>query len=339
MILLQATIFLLLLIRQFISKPVTAPIVWPDAPPRSTTSLPTTESLSINQNNIYKRPNSDFNRITSNRILADDDIIDRPQRLTNTYTPITTVLPASDIEDRHGRLRRRRKRPCVPVAKPKPPRYRDAGQRRQLQNGKTLYDVNLYYLNLAPSPYTDPEPAITNDKPIVDDNSPAYDAYGGYECIPSYLYYGQGGGSGGHFQHFQNHQHGSGGHHQSSSSHHQSSSSHHTSNGQINYDDINTESRPPYSGNRPSGGPFGFFGQGGLFDWSTWFPRPVPGGGGGTVYGDEGVPTRPVYEINIQDIITNFSDNWRPAVVGGVSGAVMGFVQQLSSEVSRYIPF
>lgn len=259
--------------------PVTAPIVWPDAPQRSTNSLPTTESSPINQhNNIYNRPNSEFNRLTSSRIQADDDLIDRPQRLSNGYAESTTysynsgtatVSPASDIEDRHGRLRRRRKRPCVPVAKPQ--RYRDAGQGRQLQEGKTLWDLNLYYLNLAPTPYLDPEAAIQNDKPIVDDNRPSYDAYGGYDCIPSYLYYGQGGsGGGGHFQHFQNHQHQQHNHnfnHQHGSGSHHTSSSHH----QTNYDDVDAESggssgssgsRPPYSdSNRPSGGPLGFFGQ------------------------------------------------------------------------------
>lgn len=255
--------------------PVTAPIVWPDAPPRSTNSLPTTESSSFNQhNNIYNRPNSEFNRLTSSRILADDDLIDRPQRLSNGYaesstysynSATSTVSPTSDIEDRHGRLRRRRKRPCVPVAKPS--RYRDAGQGRQLQEGKTLWDLNLYYLNLAPAPYLDPEAAIQNDKPIVDDNRPSYDAYGGYDCIPSYLYYGQGGGGGGHFQHFQNHQH----QHNHNSNHQHGSGSHHTSSShhQTNYDDVDAESgssgssgsRPPYSdSNRPSGGPLGFFG-------------------------------------------------------------------------------
>lgn len=32
-------------------------------------------------------------------------------------------------------------------------------------------------------------------------------------------------------------------------------------------------------------------------------------------------------------------DNWRPAVVGGISGAVMGFVQQLQAEAAKYNPF
>lgn len=33
-------------------------------------------------------------------------------------------------------------------------------------------------------------------------------------------------------------------------------------------------------------------------------------------------------------------DNWRPGqLVGGVSGAVNGFVQQFTSEVSKFIPF
>lgn len=134
--------------------------------------------------------------------------------------------------------------------------------------------MNLYYLNLAPSPYLDSEAAIQNDKPLVvddDDNKPTYDPYGGYDCVPSYLYYGQG-GSGGLFQHFQqNHQHIPSNQHNHNSNHHQSShtsTSHHTSNGQINYDDVNAESggssgnRPTYSdSNRPSGGPFGFFGS------------------------------------------------------------------------------
>lgn len=291
--------------------PITVPVVWPDSPlysiPNPTTPYPTKQ-------HIYNRPNSEFNRLTSNRVLSHDDFIDRPEKLTNSYSeptattfaetyrrPTSTVPPAINAEDRHGHLKRRRKRPCIPVAKPKPHRYRDA-QGRQMQQGKTLWDLNLYYLNLGPSPYSD---VNQNDSPVYDDDKPTYDAYGGYDCIPSYEYYGDSGGGGGHFQHFQNHQHFN--HHNNHNNH--NNHNHNNHHGQVDHDDIDTQGggSPPshFGGNRPSGGPFGFFGQGGLFDISNFVGRPPIGGSGGALNDETGAPVRPVIEINVQDVISN----------------------------------
>lgn len=293
---------------------MTAPIVWPDSPTNSVIRPHPND-----RNSIYSRPNSKFNRISSNEITAPNYADDRPQRLSNGFTDspqnvftspydrrgTSTVVPAIDTDARIGH-RLRRKRPCIPVAKPH--RYRDS-RGRDLAQGKTLWDLNLYYLNLAPNPYLDP----SNDE---NNNRPSYDSYGGYDCIPSYLYNGGGGGL---FQNHHNYHQSSHGSHGSHGSH---SSSHHTSSstygGQVDHDDYDAESghRPPYSDSghrppysdepyRPGGG--WFFGPGGLLDLQTWIPRPVGTGGAGSgVLGDEQTPVRPVTEINVGDIINNF---------------------------------
>ncbi|XP_062715629.1 uncharacterized protein LOC115260368 [Aedes albopictus] len=59
--------------------------------------------------------------------------------------------------------------------------------------------------------------------------------------------------------------------------------------------------------NRPHGGPLGFFGQGGLFDWTTSADsvQSDPGEGGGT-------GNKPTVVFNLNDAIDTVATNWRP---------------------------
>ncbi|XP_055633723.1 uncharacterized protein LOC129774052 [Toxorhynchites rutilus septentrionalis] len=61
-------------------------------------------------------------------------------------------------------------------------------------------------------------------------------------------------------------------------------------------------------GNKPHGGPLGFFGQGGLFDWtssSASVQSDTPEGGAAS-------PNRPTVVFNLNDAIDSVATNWRP---------------------------
>lgn len=78
----------------------------------------------------------------------------------------------------------------------------------------------------------------------------------------------------------------------------------------VSHDDAGTSSSSP---NRPSGGPLGFFGPGGLFDWQGFLINLIrPQGGGasgsspGSTLSDPTVSSddvKPVFEVNVQDTV------------------------------------
>lgn len=317
------------------ATPITVPVTFPETPSVDSQSIQT-QIKRPKLLNIYNQDTAIFNRLPSNRfdISSYDGFIDRNQQISNTnyynqlqqitYTPpiatTTTQRPYSradydelspltnDLtEARHGH-RKRRRRPCIPVYNHHPS-YRA----NQKGNGRTLWDVNLSVLNVFPSIYDghsgnygggggDSSGGDTN----TDENKPVYDHYGGYECIPNPHYSG-------HHQHNHHHHygggHGGGGH--GSGSHGSGNYGSGSHGGDGDYDGVQDDY------NRPSGGLLGFFGPGGLFDFTGGAGA---GGGGGTVsngkpplitpgtqsdpvYNDDEI--KPVFEINVHDTVQN----------------------------------
>lgn len=224
---------------------------------------------------IYKRQNSEFNRLQSNRIDYNS------YNGFNDETPDQSAEIINQAESRRFGLRRR---PCVPVypnnGKRHRGRERNDGQSNRLNDGRTLYDLNLYFLGYQPHQYqVNPASqtvsaiaAVDNNRPVSDTN---YDHYGGYyDCEPNPFFrppFGFGGGSQG-----------------------------------AQYDDPN---RPSYLG-LVGQGLFDFFN--GLFGYgnpnaggvsnagSGGYDTPVSSGAG-TILNDNN--DRPVYEINVPDTI------------------------------------
>ncbi|XP_058061566.1 uncharacterized protein LOC131211906 [Anopheles bellator] len=86
----------------------------------------------------------------------------------------------------------------------------------------------------------------------------------------------------------------------------------------------------PFRPHRPhGGGPLGFFGQGGLFDWvpsadAVQSDEGVDGGGGGT-------GNRPTVVFNLNDAIDSVATNWRPGEsFQKVMGVIADFITQVA---------
>lgn len=157
---------------------------------------------------IYKRQNSDFNRLLTNNVdySGYDRINDvKPIRGSpnNRYT-VNTVDSLNNrqsksedyskemMEEAESRHRKAlKKRPCVPV-------YPNSGYRRQQQrsqrirnNGRTLYDLNFYFLGYQPNRYqVSPQQQQTGaiSSAVNDVSNADYNHYGGYDCTPNPFY-------------------------------------------------------------------------------------------------------------------------------------------------------
>lgn len=220
---------------------------------------------------IYKRQNSEFNRLQSNK-----NDFSRYDEL-NDQAPNQSAEVMSQSESRRFGLK---KRPCVPVY-PNHGNYDSGnGKRRRSgrgrSDGRTLYDLNFYFLGYQPDYYhVNPATqtvsaigAVDNNRPVVSDNH--YDHYGGYyDCEPNPFYrppFGFGSG-----------------------------------NGALYNDDPN---RPSYFGQL--GQNFfdfinGLFGYGNPNAGSGGYDTPVSAGSG-AVLNDENAE-KPVFEINVPDTI------------------------------------
>lgn len=253
---------------------------------------------------IYNRKNSEFNRLISNQIdfASYNHIIDRPPKIVaaNDYAhqaASTTVQARIQREDSISDIESRKvlkKRPCVPIY----PHHRYTNGRNiqpQHGSGRTLWDLNFYFLGYQrPNNYEYNTFGSSNvgGSNTGATNKPAYDydPYGGYDCAPNPFYKP--------LFNPNNHAYGFG-----------------SQNGGSSDSD------------RPTGGPLGLFGQGGLFDFFSSF-APIGGGGGGGGGGGEVVSggsgssnvipgsgsigsigsflsdeNRPAYEINVPDTI------------------------------------
>lgn len=150
---------------------------------------------------IYKRQNSEFNRLQSNQIDY------------SAYANINDEAPSKEENDINTAESRRfggiRRRPCVPVypyRQGKKQRRRNGGQydgqvdgsyngRYEAPNdGRTLYDLNFYFLGYQPNRYqVNPGSQTGAAISAVDDNKPVsqsqYEHYGGYyDCEPNPFY-------------------------------------------------------------------------------------------------------------------------------------------------------
>lgn len=233
---------------------------------------------------IYKRQNSEFNRLQSNNInySAYENINDEAPN-QSAQSDISTA------ESRHfGGLK---KRPCVPVY----PNYsnsnygkrgKKARRRNDRQYGRydgrydqrTLYDLNFYFLGYQPNQYVvNPGTQTVSGIAAVDNNNPVsqsqsqYDHNGGfYDCEPNPFYRPP-------------HWVGSG-------------------NGALN-DDPN---RPSYLGLLGQGlFDFinGLFGYGNPNAGSGGYDTPVSGSSGAVLNDNANNENRPVFEINVPDAI------------------------------------
>ncbi|XP_050070103.1 uncharacterized protein LOC126558180 [Anopheles maculipalpis] len=85
----------------------------------------------------------------------------------------------------------------------------------------------------------------------------------------------------------------------------------------------------PFKPHRPHGGPLGFFGQGGLFDWVSSADQ---------VQGDEGVGgtegtsgNRPTVVFNLNDAIDTVATNWKPGEgFQMMMGVIANFITQVA---------
>lgn len=239
------------------------------------------DSVDLNAQNqrldIYKRQNSEFNRLQSNQIDY--------SRYENINDQVPKHATENDIDTsesrRFGGIRRR---PCVPV-------YGKRAKKQQRRNGnlngngngygygngndgRTLYDLNFYFLGYQPNQYQvtqgsgalSPIAAVDNNKPVSQ-----YDHYGGYyDCEPNPFY---------RPPHYVGGNYGSG----------------------ALSDDPN---RPSYLGLLGQG--FydfinGLFGYGNPNAGSGGYDTPVSGSAGSIL--NEGNDDRPVYEVNVPDTI------------------------------------
>lgn len=148
---------------------------------------------------IYKRQNSAFNRLQSNKIDY------------SVYSSFNDQAPVSqeqnDISTSESRRYGGKRRPCIPAYS-----YRMGKKRRRndgrltdgrLTDGRTLYDLNFYFLGYQPDRYQVNPGSQTVSAIAAVDNNPVsqnqyYDHNGGYLCRPPYLvgsndYYGDGG--------------------------------------------------------------------------------------------------------------------------------------------------
>lgn len=168
---------------------------------------PQTNAVNKPRLDIYKRQNSEFNRLITNN----DDLSgyyefydQKPtsESPNNDQMTVNTVdrsghrqtksqnydYGQNEIMDQaESRIRKiLKKRPCVPV-------YENAlGRRRndQIQNSaRTLYDLNFYFLGYQPNKYQ-VAPVQSQQTGSVEDftgtqSSDHYNHYGGYDCTPN----------------------------------------------------------------------------------------------------------------------------------------------------------
>lgn len=145
---------------------------------------------------IYKRQNSEFNRLQTNKLdySAYEEL--------NDQVPNQSAEVMNESESRRFGLK---KRPCVPVY----PNHgynndyaggygggkRRRGQRGRNTDGRTLYDLNFYFLGYQPHQYqvnpgtqtVSAIAAVDNNRPVSDNH---YDHYGGYyDCEPNPFYW------------------------------------------------------------------------------------------------------------------------------------------------------
>ncbi|KAJ6641841.1 hypothetical protein Bhyg_06786 [Pseudolycoriella hygida] len=353
--------------QQIYTSPISVPVVWPD----NASSTSNRQTISNRRTEIInERPNSDFNRLVFSRIghsvqnpnsQGYVDYVDKPERLTNNFATQgerpnqqqnvgNDKLVFHDTESRtkflfKKKFKKKRKKICLPIG------Y-GHGKADRL---RTLYDINVIFADVS-----------LNE----------YDAVGGYGCKPFYGLSGGNGGHGSHGSHGTHGSHGShhGGSQHGGSNYgsHTDTDTDSYDDGDEDYvnqndhgsliqtDDYNHQSSVSSQGNHDlfggsihgtassnhnnnnngngyaSGGPLGFFGQGGLFDFSNSGGRPPTSGTLGDSIGDT---VKPVIEINVPDTIQDaLQGNWRPGnLVGGVQNSVSGFIQQISDRPGETI--
>lgn len=319
------------------TNPISVPVVWPDSVARNSNlnREPFTQ-LNRRTESINERPNSDFNRLVFNRIghnLQNDnsqdyvDYVDKPERLTNNFA-VQVEQPSSqqnqgkdklvfdDVQSRtkfliKKKLKKKKKKICVPLS------Y-GHGKADSL---RTLYDINVIFADVNVNEYD--TVGGYGCKPLYGSSSGHGGSHGSH-------------GSNNHGSHGSNH-HGSHGSNHHGGSHYGGSHTgtdsvdsdydyvNHNDHGSlIQTDDYDHESSAPSHGSNnlfgglfhgttgsnynnhgnghgsSSGGPLGFFGQGGLFDFSNnGGQRPQAGTLGDSI--DDTV--KPVIEINVPDTI------------------------------------
>lgn len=278
-----------MIFKQINASPISVPVSWPDS---GSSNYNGNNYNTRRPENIYNRPNAEFNRLTNNRIGHSYDAVDfndfatsqsnegitppndyqNPYRRTSTTTTTTTTRkPFNDFNSKYegydieNRRNHRRRRPyysglCIPI-----PLYQKALRSAPTVQGRTFWDLNLF---LGPQAGY-PQGGYPAQSPVQSDTNhqQVYNPIGGYGCVPLDTHNTVGGDTG----HRPHRPFGNGG-----------------GLGSIGQND-----------NRPSGGPLGFFGQGGLFDISSYTTPPS------TELLNDSVNDliKPVVELNVQDTI------------------------------------
>lgn len=139
--------------------------------------------------NIYTRQNSDFNRLQSNNINYSlyENFNDQVPNESNENSHDESVLDLGnrqnsleDIQTSEYRHRLAiRRRPCVPINS-KAYRRRQQQQQRYQNSGRTLYDLNFYFLGYQPTKYQ-----VNPDTQTISQSNSQYNQYGGYDCAPN----------------------------------------------------------------------------------------------------------------------------------------------------------
>lgn len=173
--------------------------------PVASIELSDTEQRQRQRLDIYKRQNSQFNRLLSNKIDY------------SAYESFNDGAKSSKEENKNDintaesrRFGGIRRRPCVPVY---PNSYRRGSYQRRRSDrlndgrfggqyndapydgiGRTLYDLNFYFLGYQPNQYqVNPGTQTVSAIAAVDNNKPVsqnhYEHYGGYyDCEPNPFY-------------------------------------------------------------------------------------------------------------------------------------------------------
>lgn len=151
---------------------------------------------------IYKRQNSEFNRLITNNndYSGYYGFIDQKTMRENQNNGLTvnTVdgsghrqsksqdndYSPNEILDQAESRRRKilRKRPCVPTYEGALGRQRND---RIRNSGRTLYDLNFYFLGYQPTKYQVVPTQQTGTSDDYTADSSNYNHYGGYDCTPN----------------------------------------------------------------------------------------------------------------------------------------------------------